>query len=257
MPTIKDKLYFNFDGKSSRDFKLLSVVMDNGMYEETMVSSRDINETEIRGSSKPMLNSIKDTPLQFELTLAFEQAYTDDDIDAIIRWLFVDNYRPLYFEEKEDKVYMCLPVDDTKIVHNGLREGYFTITMRCDSSNVYSPVVTSESVTVSADTSSTIIVPNHGHFEIYPEISLKKNGAGTIVIESLDDNGNIFEIRDLTDQEDIYINCEKEIIQTDLIGTYRYDKLIGDFPRLVYGDNRFKVTGACTIQFRYKNRYRF
>lgn len=254
MPTIKDKLYFNFAGESSRDYNLISIVLDKGMYEETFVASRDINEAKIKGG-KPILNSVESSPLDFDLTIAFENTFTDNDIDRVIRWLFVDYYRPLYFEGKEDKVYMCMPVDDAKIVHNGLNEGYITLTMRCDSSNVYSPLTVTPLEIVSD--SSIITINNDGHFDVYPEISIKKNGAGTIVIENLDDGGSIFEVRDLTDQEDIYLNCEKEIIKTDIVGVYRYDKIIGEFPRLVFGTNRMKITGDCTIQFRYKNKYRF
>ena len=255
MPTIKDKLHFNFDGVWSNEYGLINVVLGSGMYEETLVASRDLNETKVKGNSKPMLHGIEDSPLQLEMVLAFEEGYTDETVDAIIRWLFVDYYRPLYFEGKEDKVYMCMPVDSPQIAHNGLNEGYFTLTMRCDSSNVYSPIVTTDLETVIG--TKTITIENDGHFDIYPEISIKKNGIGTVTIESLDDDGEIFEVRDLTNQEDIYINSAKEIIETDLMGTYRYDKIIGEFPRLVYGQNRFKITGDCTIQFRFKNRYRF
>lgn len=258
MPTIKDKVYFNFDGISSREFGLLNVVLDNGMYEETLVASREIVETKMKGNSKSVLHSVETSPLEFELTIAFENGYTDEDIDAIIRWLFVDYYKPLYFEGREDRVYMAMPVDSASIVHNGINEGYFTVSMRCDSSNVYSPVVITPLETVT--TSKTISVEVDSHYDVYPEISFKKIGAGTVTIESLDDYGSIFEVRDLTNYEDIYINCEKEIIMSDIPAMYRYDKLIGDFPRLVFkpnGINRFKVTGACEIQFRYKNLYKF
>lgn len=255
MPTIKDKLYFNFGGVSSRTYGLLNITLDNGMYDETLVASREINETKIRGNSKPMLHSIEDSPLEFQMTIAFENNYTDTKISDIIKWLFVDYYKPLFFEGKEDRVYYCLPVSDAQIIHNGLSQGYFTITMRCDSSQIYSPSVTTTSQTVT--TTSTITINNDGHFEIYPELSITKNGIGKITIESLDDDGNIFEVRDLTNLEDIYINCEKEIIETDVVGVYRYDKIIGEFPRLVLGTNRLKITGACVIQIRYKKKYRF
>lgn len=258
MPTIKDKLYFNYDGIWSSDFNLMHVVLNNDMFEEQFVASREIIETKVRGNSKPMLQGIDTSPLEFEMVVAFEKAYTDENIDAIVRWLFKDYYRPIYFQGKEDKVYMAMPVDDASIVHNGLNEGYFTITMRCDSSNVYSPTVLTDMETVTG--TNTISLQMDGHFDIYPEISIKKIGAGTVTIESLDDDGSIFEVRDLTDQEDIYINSEKEIIETDIIGVYRYNKIIGEFPRLVYGNNglnRFKITGDCEIQFRYKNKYLF
>jgi phage-related protein len=255
MPTIKDKIYFNFDGVWSDTYELLSVVLDGGMYDETLVATREITETKMRGSSKPLFHGFEDSPLDFDMNIAFEDGFDDDKINSIIGWLFADNYKPLFFEGKEDKVYYCMPTNDARLIHNGLSQGYFTIHMRCDSSMVYSPTIITNSQVVS--TTNTITIENDGHFIIYPEISILKNGVGTITIESLDDNGNIFDIRDLTDIEDIYINCEKEIIQTDAIGVYRYDKIVGDFPRIIIGTNRFKITGACTIEFRYKARYKF
>lgn len=255
MPTIKERLHFNFGGVDSKTLGLINVVLDNGMYEETFVAERELNETKIRGNNRPMLHSIEDSPLEFDMTIAFETKFTDESLDKVIRWLFVDHYRPLFFEEKPEKVFMAMAIGSSQIVHNGMQEGYFTIKMRCDSSNVYSPKILSPTVTVA--TTNTIEITSNSHFDIYPEISILKSGAGKIVIESLDDGNNIFEIRDLTHMEDIYLNCEKEIIQTDILGVYRYDKIIGDFPRLVFGKNRMKITGACTIQFRYKNKYRF
>jgi phage-related protein len=149
---------------------------------------------------------------------------------------------------------MCLPVGDPMIVHNGLNEGYFTIRMRCDSPNVYSPYLTTDLEIVT--TSSTVTINNDGHDEGDLEISIKKDGVGQITIECLDDGGSIFDILNLTNLEDVYINCNREIIETDLIGESRYDDVVGDFPRLIMGVNRFKITGSCQIQFRYKNKYR-
>lgn len=255
MPTIKDKIRFNYDGVWSDTYGLMHVVLDNGMFEEAFGSSRELVETEVKGSNKPLHHGFREAPLTFEMTIAFKDKWTDGDIDNIIRWLFQDRYKPLYFEGKEDRIFMATPVDQPAIVHNGLREGYFTIQMRCDSSNLYSPHITTPLTTVA--TSSTITINSNSHYDVFPEISIKKTGAGKVEIISLDDGNSIFEVRDLTDQEDIYINCEKEIIETDIIGVYRYDKLIGDFPRILHGVNRFKVTGACQIQFRFKNKYRF
>lgn len=254
MSTIKDKLYFNFDGVPSNVYNLISINLNNDMFEETFVASRNINETEVRGN-KPMFHSMEDSPLEFEMIIAFEKGFTDDDLDEIVRWLFVENYKPLFFEGKENRVYYCMPVGDSSLVHTGFGQGYFTLTMRCDSSKLYSQYVVTSLETVS--TTKTITITTDGHWDVYPEISLKKVGAGKVTIESLDDGNNIFEVKDLTNQEDIYINCEKEIIETDAIGIYRYDKVTGNFPRFKYGQNRMKITGACTIQFRFKNKYRF
>lgn len=253
MPTIKDKLDFKFGEIWASDFNLISVELGNNMFEEDFVASRDINETKINGNNKPLFHGIENSPLEFELSIAFEKGFNEASIDEIVRWLFVDYYRPLIFEGK-DKVYKCLPTGDSKLVHNGLEQGYFTLTMRCDSSNIYSPTLTS--LTKNIVGAGSVTLENDGHFDVYPEISILKRGLGTITIESLNDNGSIFEVRDLTDLENIYINCEKEIIQTDVLGVYRYDKLIGEFPRLLFGQNEMKITGDCDIQFRYKNIYK-
>lgn len=256
MPTIKDKIHFNFNGVSSRTHKVMHVVLDSGMYEETFVASRELNETKVRGSRKPLLHGVEDTPLSFEMIIAVDGVFTEQQISDIIRWLWVDTHKPLYFEGKENKVYYCMPIDDSTIAHNGMSQGYFTVNMRCDSSQIYSPTVTTSTTTVTS-TPQTITLNLDSHFDIYPEISIKKTGAGHVTLEFLDDGGNIFEVRDLTNAEDIYINCEKEQIQTDIIGVYRYDKVVGHYPKLKYGQNRVKITGACQIQFRYKNLYRF
>lgn len=254
MPTIKERLYFNFDGVSSSTFGLVNINFD-GMFEETLVASRNINETTIRGNKKPLLHNIEESPLEFELTIGFEDGFDDTVIDNVIKWLFVESYKPLYFEGKESRVYYCMPVGESRIAHNGLKKGYIIITMRCDSSNLYSPTIISSPTVVT--TNSTVTLQNDGHFDIYPEISIVKNNVGIIVIESLDDDGNIFEIRDLNHMENIYLNCEKEIIVSDIPGVYRYDKMNGEVPKLIMGQNRFKITGACTIVFRYKVKYRF
>ncbi|AYP68260.1 hypothetical protein PQE75_gp219 [Bacillus phage vB_BcoS-136] len=257
MPTIKEKLYFNFDGVWSNDFNIVHINTDGGMFSETFVANREIVETQMRGNKKPIFHGIEESPLEFEMTIAFEKRWTDEEIDNVLKWLFVDHYKPLYFEGAENKIYRCMPVNDSQIVHNGLKEGYITLSMRCDSSNIYSQTITTNPVNITE--TSIITINNDGHESIYPEISIIKNGSkGHISIENLNDlSSGIFEIRDIELGEDIYIDCEKEIIETDIIGVYRYDNIIGNFTRLLKGENRLKIDGNCTIQFRYKNKYKF
>lgn len=257
MPTIKDSLYFNYDGKSCREFGLINVNLDNGMFEEVLVANRTINETAVRGSDTPLFHSVSEEPLSFQLTLAFEGKFTDKDVDDVIVWLFQDRYRPLYFEDKPNRVYHCMPVGDSMIAHNGLKEGYLVIEMRCKSSKIESPVYVTPTYDLSTNTGDfNIKIVNDGHVEVYPEISIEKieNGHVTIIKD-----GEIFEIRDLTNREQIYINTEKEIIETDIVGEYRYENVVGDYfdMTLSLGENNFTVKGKCKIAFRYKFKYRF
>lgn len=257
MPTISESLYFTYDNKSCKDFGLIHINLSNDMFEETFVASRDINETKVRGNDTPLFHSVEETPLEFDLAIAFENKFTEKQIDDIIIWLFQDKYKPLYFNDKPNKVFQCMPIGDASIVHNGLREGYFTIVMRCKSSKIESPMKLTDThdLSVNAD-GYDISIQNDGHVEIFPEISIQKIGDGYITILK---NGEIFEIRDLTNLEEIYVNTEKEIIETDAIGISRYNNVVGDYHDMAMpvGENVFTVQGDCKITFRYKLKYRF
>lgn len=259
MPTIKDSLYFNYDGVSCKTYNLMNVNLSNGMFEDTLHASRSINETQVRGSDTPLFNSVEEEPLQFDMVIAFTKEFTDTDIDNVIVWLFQDVYKPLYFEDKPNKIYYCMPIGDANIVHTGLKQGYFTLSMRCKSSKIYSPQKTSPLYDLSTNTGRySINVSNGGHVAIYPEISITKVGAGNITLIK---SGKIFEIRNLIDREEIYINCEKEIISSDAekIGVYRYDDVVGNYHDMMLnrGNNTIYVEGNCKIQLRYVFKYKF
>jgi phage-related protein len=257
--TIKEKLYFSYNGVSCRDFGLIHINLDNGMYDERLVAERNLNETEVKGND-PLFHSIEESPLEFEMAIAFENAFTDSDIDNVVLWLFQNTYKPLYFEDIPNKIYYALPIGETRIVHTGLKQGYVTIVMRCSSSKVFSPFITTPLYDLSTNVGKfRVNIANSGHLDIYPEISIKKVGAGNITFTHVTNGGKIVEIRNLADAEDIYLNCEKEIIETDIIGVYRYDKVIGELTDLVLlrGNNAFDIEGTCKITFRYRFKYKF
>ena len=258
MPTISEKIYFNFDGKNSADFNLVHINLNNSLFEDKLVANREIVETKVSGNYKPFLNRVDYNPLDFELVLAFDGFFDDRKMDEIIRWLFVDQYKPFYFYGNEGKVVYCMPSDESTITHNGLSQGYITIRMRCNSPFYYSPVILSEEYDLSlTNGKQTITLENNGHFDIYPEISITMNASGNISFVNKTNGGKIFDIRELAKSEGIYINTEKEIIESDIIGVYRYGNVFGDYPYLVYGKNTFEITGNCKIQFRYQNIYKY
>lgn len=258
MPTIKEKTIFNYNGIWSDTFGLINVNLDNDMFDEILIANREIIEVQTRGSERPFHQGFRNEPIEFEMVIAFEDGFTKDKISDVINWLFVDYYKPLYFLGSEDKIFYCMPVGDSRIVHNGLSQGYFTINMRCNSPFVYSPVILSEKYDLSNGISKTIELMNLGYGNIYPEISIQKIGNGNVSIQNLSDEGIFWEIRDLANLENVYINCEKEIIESDVIGLSRYGNVSGrNFPRLIYGKNVITISGKCYIQFRYRYRYRF
>jgi phage-related protein len=259
MPTIKEKLHFNYDGMWSSEFDLLHINTDSGLYDESLTASRDILETKVKGKDKPHFVGFDNNPLQFDMQVGFETQFNDTTVRKVINWLVQDYYKPLYFEGSEGRIFYCMAVGEPRIVHNGMGGGYITITMRCDSPFVYSPVILSQVYNVPATGALSIEFFNEGYGILYPEFSIKKIGAGAVTFNNITDSNKIFSISDLGDNEDIYINTEKEIIDTDLskLGVYRYDNLSGDFPLFTEGRNVIEVSGECELQIRYQFKYRF
>ena len=255
MSTIKDKIYFIYDNVNSRDFGLMHIETGNGMFEEQLVADRTIIETSTR-NGKPLFNRIDEKPISFTMNLAFERRFDEYTIDEIVDWLFQDYYKPLYFEGKEDRIYYCTPEGSSSIVHNGLMEGYVTITMRCDSSRVYSDEMTTTPISYDGITPEEIDIEKKKKKKTSVRISIDKIGDGDVLISN---NGNTFMVTGLKNGESIYIDSGREIIQTDIINTYRYDNIVGDFDYLTLkkGTNNIIISGgACIIEFKYTYRYK-
>lgn len=258
MATIKEKLYFTYDGISSKTFNLMHVELGSGMFEETLVADRNINETRNSRNDTGIFNGLESEPLSLTLNLAFERGFTDEALDDVIEWLFKDYYKPLFFEGKEDRIYMCIAEGSSSITHNGLNEGYITINMRCQSPNLLSPVKTTPLQTIPSTGSLTVTINNDGHKEVYPEISFTKTGTGELLIRKVDTN-EIVKVKNLNNNEQIYIDTFKEIIETNAVGKYRYNDVDGDFRDLFMkkGQNQYQITGAGKIQFKYRIKYKF
>lgn len=145
--TIRDALYFSYAGQKSVDFGIINVSLGSGMMEEEFVPSRSIVEEKIKGRDQPYFIRTEVEPLQFSISFAFEESWDTDKIREVARWLTQhDYYQELYFTTEDginpERIFYALVVDDATLVHNGLKQGYITLTFRCDSPYAYSPVMT-------------------------------------------------------------------------------------------------------------------
>ncbi|WP_090739508.1 phage tail domain-containing protein [Paenibacillus sp. Mc5Re-14] len=130
-------IHFYYDGVHSIDMGLLNCTVDGGMFEETFLPSRSIVETKVAGRDKPYFQSIDLEPLQFDLTFAFENGYDERKIREVARWLFQPYYKPFYTVDNPNRVFYCLVEGDSNLIHNGAKQGYITLTMRCDGAYSY------------------------------------------------------------------------------------------------------------------------
>lgn len=141
--TIKDKLYFSYAGVKSTDFGIYNVALNSGMQQEIFAPSRELKEVKIEGKDKPYFQSIEKSPLQFDVSFAFEERWNQSKIREVARWLTEQNYyQELYFSDENDNpecLYYALVTGDSALMHNMLSQGYVTLTFRCDGAYGYSP----------------------------------------------------------------------------------------------------------------------
>ncbi|KOS61415.1 hypothetical protein FJQ98_16815 [Lysinibacillus agricola] len=95
---------------------------------------------------------------------------------------------------------------------------------------------------------------NLGDFEIKPKLWIrKKNGNGTVEVTNMNTNQKMI-IENLIDNEEVFIDCQKEDIVSDRksLGVYRFDDHNDEYLRLVIGDNFLKGKGDFDMDIRHR-----
>jgi phage-related protein len=141
---MKEGIDFYYDGIYSVNMGVINCKIDSGFFEEPFVAEKEIIEVSIRGRDKPYFQGVKRSPLVFSLTFAFEDYYDDLKIREVARWLDKDYYCPFYTSDNPERIFYCMLFSDSQLLHNGLKQGYVNIQMRCDSPYSYSPYFTKE-----------------------------------------------------------------------------------------------------------------
>lgn len=202
--TIKNSLYFTYNGISSEDFGIMNVSVSNGLYEEPFLASREVKSFQIKGRTREYFQRVVDKPIDFSLQFAFEDTWDNDKIRAVARWLSQSDSdfpqpKPLTFSGDPDRIYYAVYSGDTKLIHNGCKQGYVEITMHTDSPYAYSEKVLSPSVDLSANTQDGTLyyMDNNGDLPLYPEIWITKVGVdnGDIKIVNESNGGQTFQFK--------------------------------------------------------------
>lgn len=252
MSTIKDKLHFNYNNKSSEEFGLIAINLDNGMYSEMFMPTRSINETKPEGRDVPIFHGITTEKREFQLTLAFEKGFHKDMIAGIVDWLFTEQYKPLYFEGGLDRIMFSIVSGDSSLVHDGMNNGYFTVNVETNSSYKYSRIIEHK-----IGDRKRYSISNRGHKEVFPEYEFKKIGKGDIKFKM---NGKNVLIINLEDGESIKIDSLREIIETDIPGAYRYNNITAGELEDLYlkkGLSKIEIEGDADISLKYREIFLF
>ncbi|GLI85720.1 hypothetical protein ANABIO32_34690 [Rossellomorea marisflavi] len=245
---IRESLYFSFAGRKSTDFPIVNVSIGSGLYEEALTSSKSIIETSTPGNNVPYFQRVKREPKTFPIRFAFLEPWNDEMIDDIIRWLDTDYYEPLFFSSNIDRVFYAMTTDTISQIHNGLKQGYVDLNIRCNGAYSYSNDITTPIYDVKS--TQRIRIVNDGHESTFPEISIQKIGDGSVSIKNYNNNQTL-EVSNLKDKEELTIDCLTRQIESNLPGIHRYDDFNDEYLELVYGTNNIVITGGCRLVFKY------
>ena len=252
---IRESLYFEFDGKASDEYYgIKNISISSGLFNEPFLPSRSINEVSVPYNNKPYFINTRKDPKSLTLGFYPDDGWNDETMNAIARWLDVEEYKPLVFSSMPDKVMYAIPVDSSDITHNGLGQGYITLTMRLDSPNSYSHEKTTGWYDFSSG-SGEIEFDNLGDEEIQPEIEIYKVGDGDITITKVYEQDEPLIITGLKDNDETIIDPEMKIIETSPPNPLIYNNFNDEYLTLPYGKTHLRVDGACHIQLIY--RYKF
>lgn len=248
--TIKESLDFSYAGKRSDYMGLLNVTTKSGLYEENFIANKSIIEEKIPKRDKPYFFGVEYDPLTFPLTFSFNEKWTDKSIEEVALWLHQTTYQPLFFTNNINRIFYCMPVDDFSIIHNGLKQGYLELTMRCDTFHAYTPVYQEvfDFTTNTVDGMDFTFI-NKGHLPCKPMMKLETVDGGDISIINYSDSGKEFKFTGLVNNETLIIDNENEHIKTDLAQTYRFSNFNNQYLSFPRGVNRCKVYGKCKITF--------
>lgn len=108
---------------------------------------------------------------------------------------------------------------------------------------------------ISFEFEPVLVLENKGVTTLQPEIWITKIGTGDFSLVNISNYAEEFKFVDLNNNETIYVNSEREYIETSLAATYRYSNFNDNYLNLPVGENVFRVNGSAKIQFRYQFKY--
>lgn len=97
-----------------------------------------------------------------------------------------------------------------------------------------------------------LVLINKGDQVCRPEIWIHKQGNGDFQIYNQSRHAEEFHFKNLVHDEEVYVDNERQHIESSLPVTYRYKNFNDQFMNLSVGKNILRVRGDAWIQFRYQ-----
>ncbi|MFJ7648596.1 distal tail protein Dit [Lysinibacillus sp. NPDC097279] len=133
-----ESVHFMYDNISSKDMGVYIGWSSGNLFEENFLPQRRIIEKKIANNETPYFQRVEHDPLSFKLSFYLDDWVNEHDLRKIARWLFQPYYKPLVFDHNPNRVMYALVEGDSRLIHNGLKQGYVELAIRCDSPYSYS-----------------------------------------------------------------------------------------------------------------------
>lgn len=244
-----ESMSFTYDGVNSEDFGVMMVNSNTGLFKEPFLAARSITEKSIAGRDVPLFGGVSEKPLSFPLTIFIEEWEKRDNLRAIARWLNQKEYKPLWFETDPDRRFYAL-IDGTPVLnHNGIKEGFITLNVRCmthymsSAERVYKKIVNG-----TADD----WINNDGDEPFAPRLTIKKIGNGDVKIETFLEGKRThsLQIVEMLDGEIAYLDCAMETIRSSHQEYERYLFDLCNHDYLTFGiGNPYNTESSTKIVF--------
>lgn len=96
------------------------------------------------------------------------------------------------------------------------------------------------------------VLRNEGDAACRPELWITKLGEGDFAIRNLSQGNQPFRFTALADRETVYVNNERQYIETDLAVTERYGSFNDAYLELPRGVNLLRLEGDADVRIRYE-----
>lgn len=242
---------FEFNGHQLSEFDGYVGSSDGGFKTYSVLPSRSyVTERPLNTNVTMVFNSSLE-PRVFDVPVVFEQ-FHDGDLRSIAKWL--DSPTPSKFQWINDTVYInaCLDNQDFNAQSISGQDGQIALKFICYDPYYYDNDITQYTLT-SLTSGQSYTYNNDGVGELEPYMTISCNG--TIKIEILDANGDVYTTTNITDIVG-GVNIDSYKLECTLLSGASHFAYIDSFPILPEGEFSIKVTGSelnnMSIEYRQK-----
>lgn len=194
---MRESTYFIFDNRNSKDYGIFLGSTETGLYKESFLPSRALVEKKIAGREKPYFQRVEQEPLSFPLSFVLEDWGRLQDVDylrRVARWLFQPYYKPLVLDSNPNRVFYAIVEGESTLFHNGAKDGYVELKIRCDSPYGYSHEYNQENIQFRDDSNSVEVSNDISDFDNGTHVNTIATSNGLTIENTVDSWGALYSV---------------------------------------------------------------